>query len=260
MLLALQADVYSPLYLLVYLFLVLSILFLAYAIITRIMRARRRLTHRYSLSQGEPVLERIHQTADTARPFIAALKNPDWEARSAAALALGYYGDETAFDPLVDVLLHDSSEVVRENACSSLITVGGEKAVNPLLKVVDNYLKSVEPNEAVVTAVAETLGEIGSVKASRTMRALHKMLVEQELRDDSKRVWRAIQKISSAVKRKDMKCVVCNLPLKKGEKLVRCPCCGNLAHKSHMLEWLHIRNYCPACSERITESELEEAT
>jgi HEAT repeat protein len=258
-LLVLQASLADPaLDVLVFVFLLLAILFMISGIISRIMRARRRLTHRYSLAQGEPVEERIPQTLDTARPFILALKNPDWEARAAAALALGYYGDESAFDPLVKVLLHDSNEVVRQNACSSLQTVGGEKAVDPLMKVIENYLRGVERKPDVAVAAAEALGEIESVKASKTLRELHNKLEKRGLGDESKRVSCAVKKISSAMRRKDRKCIVCNLPIKNGEELVRCPCCGNLAHKTHMLEWLHIRGYCPVCSEKVSESELEE--
>jgi HEAT repeat protein len=227
-------------------------------IISRVMRARRRLTHRYSLAQGETVEERIPQTADTARPFVLALKNPDWEARSAAALALGYYGDESAFDPLVKVLLNDSNVIVRENACSSLKTVCGERAVAPLLTVVNNYLRGIEPKPDVAIAAAEALGEIGSVQALNPLRELLKKLENRGLKYESKRVSSALKKISSGMRRKDRKCIVCNLQIKKGEELVRCPSCGNVAHKTHMLEWLHIRGYCPVCSEKVSESELEE--
>lgn len=243
---------------LVFLFLFASIIFLIYAIYSNVRRRRRRLTHRYSLVEGEPTEQRIPRTVNIARPFILALKNPDWEARSAATLALAYYGDESAFDPLVDILLHDSNEVVRENACSSLRSVGGEKAVDPLLRVVTNYLRDVETNADVATAAAEALGEIGSPRASRTLSALRGALKKKGLAEESKKVFRAVRKISSAMKIEGIKCVVCNLPVNKGENLVRCPCCGNLAHKDHMLEWLHIKGCCPVCSEKISGSELEE--
>lgn len=55
-----------------------------------------------------------------------------------------------------------------------------------------------------------------------------------------------------------MKCVVCNLDAKRGEKLLRCPHCGNLSHKVHILAWLHVKNTCPTCNRRISESELQE--
>jgi HEAT repeat protein len=248
----------SLLALLAYLFLLLSILFLAYAIALRVVRKRRRLTHRYSLSNSELVYERIPRTGDSARPLIVALKNPDWEARSAAVIALAFYGDESALNPLVNILFHDSNEAVRKNACSTLKTLGGNKAIDPLLSTVDNYIKGIDTNADVATAAAEALGEIGSPKATKTLRTLQRTLTKNALTGQSKRVSSAVKKITSAMKRKDLKCVVCNLPIKNGEELVRCPSCGNLAHKSHMLEWLHIRGCCPVCGERILESELEE--
>jgi len=47
------------------------------------------------------------------------------------------------------------------------------------------------------------------------------------------------------------KCIICNLTLKRGDEVVRCPSCGNKAHKTHMLEWLHVKKYCPACHKLV---------
>nr|MDO8099295.1 RING finger domain-containing protein [Candidatus Njordarchaeota archaeon] len=55
-----------------------------------------------------------------------------------------------------------------------------------------------------------------------------------------------------------MKCMVCNLDLKRDQEVLRCPRCGNLAHKVHILEWLHTHNYCPVCNQHLSESTLEE--
>jgi hypothetical protein len=52
------------------------------------------------------------------------------------------------------------------------------------------------------------------------------------------------------------RCMVCDLPVKRGEELVRCPHCNNIAHKTHMLEWLHVRGTCPVCGEHIEDSSL----
>ena len=51
-------------------------------------------------------------------------------------------------------------------------------------------------------------------------------------------------------------CIVCNLQLKPGEELVRCPHCGAAGHKAHFLEWVHVKGYCPTCGERLNEEEL----
>jgi predicted RNA-binding Zn-ribbon protein involved in translation (DUF1610 family) len=54
-----------------------------------------------------------------------------------------------------------------------------------------------------------------------------------------------------------MKCTVCNLDVRKGQDIVQCPYCGNVSHKAHILEWLHVKNTCPACNEHLSESELQ---
>jgi hypothetical protein len=52
------------------------------------------------------------------------------------------------------------------------------------------------------------------------------------------------------------KCTVCHKSLSEGDLIVECPSCGGKSHKTHMLEWLHTRDYCPSCRVRLTESSL----
>jgi len=52
------------------------------------------------------------------------------------------------------------------------------------------------------------------------------------------------------------RCMVCNLDVKEGESAVWCPFCGNIAHRTHMLEWLHTRDYCPHCYRHLDERDL----
>jgi predicted RNA-binding Zn-ribbon protein involved in translation (DUF1610 family) len=49
------------------------------------------------------------------------------------------------------------------------------------------------------------------------------------------------------------RCMVCNLEMNKDEEALWCPFCGNQAHKAHMLEWLHVKNYCPMCHRQLDE-------
>jgi predicted RNA-binding Zn-ribbon protein involved in translation (DUF1610 family) len=49
------------------------------------------------------------------------------------------------------------------------------------------------------------------------------------------------------------RCMVCNLEINKNEEALWCPFCGNKAHKAHMLEWLHVKNYCPMCHRQLDE-------
>jgi hypothetical protein len=53
------------------------------------------------------------------------------------------------------------------------------------------------------------------------------------------------------------KCMVCDLHLNRGDDIVWCPSCGNPAHKTHLLEWIHVRNSCPVCGERLREQDLK---
>lgn len=52
------------------------------------------------------------------------------------------------------------------------------------------------------------------------------------------------------------KCMVCDLQLSSADEIVHCPHCGNLAHKDHLLEWLHVKGSCPICHQNIEENEL----
>ncbi|WXG44023.1 MAG: zinc ribbon domain-containing protein [Promethearchaeati archaeon SRVP18_Atabeyarchaeia-1] len=52
-------------------------------------------------------------------------------------------------------------------------------------------------------------------------------------------------------------CMVCSLPLKPGDTLVWCPYCGNASHKTHMLEWLHVKDHCPVCHRQLDPDDLK---
>ncbi len=49
------------------------------------------------------------------------------------------------------------------------------------------------------------------------------------------------------------RCMICNLEMNENEEALWCPFCGNQAHKAHMLEWLHVKNYCPICHRQLDE-------
>lgn len=51
-------------------------------------------------------------------------------------------------------------------------------------------------------------------------------------------------------------CTVCNLPLNDDAQFVWCPYCGKPAHKVHLLEWLHVKNFCPACRQHLRGDEI----
>jgi Zn finger protein HypA/HybF involved in hydrogenase expression len=51
-------------------------------------------------------------------------------------------------------------------------------------------------------------------------------------------------------------CMVCNLDLTTSDLAAWCPHCGNPAHRSHLLEWVHVKNRCPKCGEHLAEREV----
>jgi hypothetical protein len=52
-------------------------------------------------------------------------------------------------------------------------------------------------------------------------------------------------------------CMVCGLEIAEGEQAVWCPYCRNSAHRTHMLEWLHVKNYCPICHHHLVEHDIQ---
>jgi rubrerythrin len=50
--------------------------------------------------------------------------------------------------------------------------------------------------------------------------------------------------------------MVCKLEIFENDQVVRCPYCGYVAHKAHMLEWLHVKDYCPICHHHLDEENL----
>jgi uncharacterized Zn-finger protein len=52
------------------------------------------------------------------------------------------------------------------------------------------------------------------------------------------------------------KCMVCNLDIGKSDTVAWCPYCGNMAHKAHILEWLHVKNQCPVCDKKLNNEDL----
>lgn len=53
------------------------------------------------------------------------------------------------------------------------------------------------------------------------------------------------------VKEKPGECMVCHSPVLKKDDVITCPHCGGVAHRVHMLEWLHVKGTCPACHQPI---------
>ncbi len=49
------------------------------------------------------------------------------------------------------------------------------------------------------------------------------------------------------------KCMVCNRALSLTDDVVWCPHCANLAHRNHLIQWIHTKHCCPMCGESLDE-------
>nr|MDO8082912.1 DUF2341 domain-containing protein [Candidatus Freyarchaeota archaeon] len=53
-----------------------------------------------------------------------------------------------------------------------------------------------------------------------------------------------------------LKCPVCQIDIVLGDPLVKCPNCGTLGHKDHLLEWVKVKGYCPSCKKKLRETDI----
>jgi predicted RNA-binding Zn-ribbon protein involved in translation (DUF1610 family) len=52
-------------------------------------------------------------------------------------------------------------------------------------------------------------------------------------------------------------CMVCNLDLNQDDDVAWCPHCGSPAHRTHLLEWIHVKNSCPICGKHLSEQDFK---
>jgi predicted RNA-binding Zn-ribbon protein involved in translation (DUF1610 family) len=50
-----------------------------------------------------------------------------------------------------------------------------------------------------------------------------------------------------------VRCSVCLGDIASGDQFVKCPNCGVLSHRNHMLEWIKVKGYCPNCRQKLKE-------
>ncbi|NPD89464.1 MAG: hypothetical protein HGN29_12160 [Asgard group archaeon] len=53
------------------------------------------------------------------------------------------------------------------------------------------------------------------------------------------------------------KCSVCQGLIKRGDNILECPNCSNVAHDDHMEQWMKIKNECPMCKTKISKRNLK---
>ena len=51
-------------------------------------------------------------------------------------------------------------------------------------------------------------------------------------------------------------CMVCGLAIQRSAQVAYCVHCGNVAHRLHLLEWIHVKGRCPICGEHLTEEDI----
>jgi lysophospholipase L1-like esterase len=113
------------------------------------------------VNEGDLFLGPIVKIGQTAAPaLIEGLDDPDWVTRRRAASALIKVRDPRAVEPLIR-RLEDSSISVVDAAAQALGTLGDAKAVEPLLKLWDGpqIITTLRPH------IARSLGQIGDKRA-----------------------------------------------------------------------------------------------
>jgi hypothetical protein len=55
-----------------------------------------------------------------------------------------------------------------------------------------------------------------------------------------------------------LECSVCKAGIVSGDTLVKCPYCGVLSHREHLLEWIKVKGNCPNCSETLREKDVDQ--
>ncbi|MGH2498258.1 MAG: HEAT repeat domain-containing protein [Ktedonobacteraceae bacterium] len=89
--------------------------------------------------------------------LLAGMRNSDWRVRAAVTRRSGKLGEKAALEPLIAIMMHDTSSVVRVAAARALGDLADYMPVNPLplLAVLD------DPADDVKAAAAWALGKLG---------------------------------------------------------------------------------------------------
>jgi predicted RNA-binding Zn-ribbon protein involved in translation (DUF1610 family) len=171
--------------------------------------------------------------------------------RQKAISSLEQIGGDKSIDKIIDLLKHDSSDIVLDTALLSLGHMGSDRAIDPIMKTVGK-------KSSLITTCARALGELRSPKALEALKELSSLCDEKRLEAEAKVVHQAIQRAKLGDSYEEVLCTVCNQPIEEDEEEVRCPHCSNIAHKTHMLEYLHVHGKCPSCGHSLTESEVQQ--
>jgi rubrerythrin len=197
------------------------------------------------------------------KPILASLKrvetvyssawifDSDEMVREKAVFALKRMDAGIAVEPLVNLLRHDKSDAIRESAARSLGQIGSEEAANALQRAASNYIHGDRSRHGVAAACAEALGTMASRESLEDLRELLEIFEKKNLSIQARTVKKAIYRIERGKDLQETICIVCNQPAEEGSKLLQCPACKGVAHRQHILEWLHVKDYCPACRKHL---------
>ncbi|HYC20073.1 MAG TPA: HEAT repeat domain-containing protein, partial [Candidatus Bathyarchaeia archaeon] len=115
---------------------------------------------------GTPNVQKMKEKRDVKRLIKALGYQQSSDVRRAAAEALGTIGDGRAVEPLVKAL-NDSDWLVRRKAAEALGTIGDGRAVEPLVKALN------DADSDVRKSVAEALSKIGEPAVEPLIKALN---------------------------------------------------------------------------------------
>lgn len=201
------------------------------------------------------------------------LREGNIDVQRGAAWALGQIGDRQTVNPLVQVLRNAESDEVRQSAVRALGQLGDYRGVTPLL----HALQHDEAIEVKLSAALtlqdrwDSLSQTQQQFATRLIRDLPLRTVEEddaELQQPVVPIPQTLQCMScgETVKAEGTvctkcgnllhRCMVCQRRIGQGEGHSRCPFCGTLAHRDHLLQWLDIRTVCPHCQRTLHPREL----
>ncbi len=171
--------------------------------------------------------------------------------RQRAISFLEQIGGDTSVDKIAAILSRDKSDAVLESAALSLGHMRNDRAIDPLIEIAKRKTR-------LVIACVKALRDIRSLKAFEGLKDLLVYCEQRELVAGAKLIRQAIQGVQFGVSYEEQICIVCDQLLAENEQVVQCPWCKNMAHKLHMLEWLHVHGECPSCGHGLAEADLVE--
>jgi Zn finger protein HypA/HybF involved in hydrogenase expression len=93
-----------------------------------------------------------------------------------------------------------------------------------------------------------------SREALESLKELLDILDKKQLLTQARTVKQAINRIEQGTDLQETICMVCNEPVDDDSELLQCPACKGVAHRDQLLEWLHVKDYCPKCHKHIDEA------